>query len=82
MLLVNPALLFGGSALLLHELVLSARNLQPPWLIGIAIACQTLAIILLCGQFTLQPNEARVFILFGALSRRGGPERILLSQSL
>ena len=36
------------------------------WLIVIGIALPILAVILLGGLFTLQPNEARVLILFGA----------------
>ncbi len=36
------------------------------WLIVLGIALPILAVILLGGLFTLQPNEARVLILFGA----------------
>jgi len=35
------------------------------WLIP-AMLLEILAVVLLCGHFTLQPNEARVLILFGA----------------
>jgi len=61
MLLVNLVLLFGGLALFVQQIV----GDRSPALIGVAMGLETLAIILLCGHFTLQPNESRVLILFG-----------------
>ncbi len=66
MLLVNLALLFGGIALLVQQIIALAHDTDgSPALIGVALGLIVLAIILLCGHFTLQPNEARVLILFG-----------------
>ncbi|HEX4666244.1 MAG TPA: SPFH domain-containing protein [Chthoniobacterales bacterium] len=65
MLFINLALLLGGAALLLYEITLTDRDLFSPWMIGAALLLEALAIILLAGHFTLQPNEARVLILFG-----------------
>lgn len=68
MLLVNLSLLFGGLTWLVVALV-HARGMTPgtvtAHVLG-SMALETLAIILLVGHFTLQPNEARVLILFGA----------------
>ena len=66
MLVVNIVFFFGGLALLLRELQRSGGDLGFDWLIILGIALPILAVILLGGLFTLQPNEARVLILFGA----------------
>ncbi len=68
MLLVNLVLFFGAIAAFI-AIILHAQNTGDTgflrWLIA-AVLTEVLAIILLCGHFTLQPNEARVLILFGA----------------
>jgi regulator of protease activity HflC (stomatin/prohibitin superfamily) len=68
MLIVNLALLCGAATWWIHIIVQVARSGDPTslwWMIP-AILLELLAIILLSGHFTLQPNEARVLILFGA----------------
>ena len=65
MLVLNIVLFFGGLALLVRELQRSGGELGFNWLIVLGIALPILAVILLGGLFTLQPNEARVLILFG-----------------
>jgi regulator of protease activity HflC (stomatin/prohibitin superfamily) len=67
MLVVNLALLIGAIAWAVQIIVHTANTHNPPvlwWLIP-AILLEILAVILLCGHFTLQPNHARVLILFG-----------------
>ena len=66
MLVLNIVLFFGGLALFVRELQRSGGELGFNWLIVLGIALPILAVILLGGHFTLQPNEARVLILFGA----------------
>ena len=66
MLVLNLVFFFGGLALLVRELQRSGGELSFNWLIVLGIALLILAVILLGGLFTLQPNEARVLILFGA----------------
>ena len=68
MLVLNIVLLFGGFALLVRELQRSGGELGFNWLIirrpiGAADPRRHPASP---GHFTLQPNEARVLILFGA----------------
>jgi regulator of protease activity HflC (stomatin/prohibitin superfamily) len=68
MLIINLALLLGAALWLVRIIVLVAHRDDPTvlwWLIP-AILLEMLAVVLLCGHFTLQPNEARVLILFGA----------------
>ena len=60
MLLVNIALLLGG-AYLINSF---AGEGGPMRVIG--VLCSLLGIIMVGGYFTLQPNQARVLILFGA----------------
>lgn len=63
MLLFNLILLFGATVWLIF--ILS----WPPaehWLLIPAFLLEMLAVVFLYGHFTLQPNEARVLILFGA----------------
>ena len=66
MLAVNLALLVAGWYLILQPLVAAAADDAPVALTRLftGIGLQTLAVILLCGHFTLQPNVARVLILF------------------
>ena len=66
MLVLTIALFFGGPALLVRELQLTGGEPGFDWLIILGIALPILALILMGGLFTLQPNEARVLILFGA----------------
>jgi regulator of protease activity HflC (stomatin/prohibitin superfamily) len=68
MLSVVLLLLFGGIALVIYSLVagISAAG-QPFWgLLVVGTLLEPLSIILLVGLFALQPNEARVLVLFGA----------------
>ena len=68
MLPVGIALLLGGIAMIVYSIVLGVESQGPPvW--GLFVPGLLLiptSIITLCGLFTLQPNEARVLILFGA----------------
>lgn len=68
MLVVNLALLLGAAGWLIHTIVRVAHAGEPTilWRLIPAVLLEILAIILFCGHFTLQPNEARVLILFGA----------------
>ena len=67
MLPINLLLIFGGPALLIHGLIQSAALQRPLWaeLVPAVLVIIT-AFLMLFGFFTLQPNEARVLILFGA----------------
>lgn len=76
MLVFNLALLFGAAFwfiwLVKHA---GGANGDPGILLLAPVPLEILAIILLKGHFTLQPNEARVLILFGAYKgtvRRSG----------
>src|SRR5579863_7339861 len=66
MFLFNLCLLIGAAA----WCVSIARGYGPHESPGLyflaAVLLEVLAVVLLCGYFTLQPNEARVLILFGA----------------
>ncbi len=68
MLPIVLALFFGGLALFIYSIVAGVRGEgHPVWgLFVVAILSVILSVILLAGFFTLQPNEARVLILFGA----------------
>ena len=68
MLAVNLILLLGSAFWCIHTFASAVSANQPRalWVLIPAILLELLAIILLCGHFTLQPNEARVLILFGA----------------
>ena len=68
MLLINLALLFLGGYLV-YTTIHTAATGQGPFsatrvLSGLGL--EILAVLLLTGHFTLQPNQARVLILFGA----------------
>ena len=60
MLIVDFALLFGGGFMLALQ---GRMGAFAPWVGGLCIAASFLMLI---GFFTLQPNQARVLILFGA----------------
>ncbi len=68
MLPVEILLLLGGLALLIYSLVAGIRDIgQPNWTqFVIAFLMEIAGFVALSGFFTLQPNEARVLILFGA----------------
>jgi len=68
MLVANLVLFIGAIAWVVSIIVGAARHNNPSdlWMLIPAIFLEALAIIMLCGHFTLQPNEARVLILFGA----------------
>jgi len=70
MLFFNIAVLLGGAALLALTIgAAAAGELTPGSVVFRIIACgllMALAGLLLAGHFTLQPNEARVLILFGS----------------
>jgi len=67
MLPIVLALLLGGIACAIGSVVLGVTEGRPPyWPLFIAgLASITLSLFLFPGFFTLQPNEARVLILFG-----------------
>jgi len=68
MLTCNLLLLLGGIICVILSILHISRVGNPTaawWLIP-SVSAVILAITLLCGHFTLQPNEARVMILFGA----------------
>ena len=74
MLALNLALLLGAAVWLVCIIAGAARHPDSSslWWLLPAILLELLAVVLLCGHFTLQPNEARVLILFGAYK---GPVR-------
>jgi regulator of protease activity HflC (stomatin/prohibitin superfamily) len=68
MLFVNLALLFGALVSIIFIIARAGtiESSQSLLLLIPAMMLELLAFILLFGHFTLQPNEARVLILFGA----------------
>lgn len=66
MLPVNILLIPLGIALMIWGIVITNQTRAFSYLLVAGPILQTVAIILLCGHFTLQPNEARILILFGA----------------
>ncbi len=62
MLLINFALLVGG---VLFVVITASSNASPAFALGGMLAF-VIAVFLTAGYFTLQPNEARVLILFGS----------------
>lgn len=64
---VNLLLLIGSPALLIYSIAAGVRHQgQPYWgLFVLAILLLIAAGVMLFGFFTLQPNEARVLVLFG-----------------
>jgi regulator of protease activity HflC (stomatin/prohibitin superfamily) len=65
MLVLNIAIVLGGIATFILGIRAVAAHGHFPWLILAAPLIVLAGIISLCGHFTLQPNEARVLILFG-----------------
>ena len=65
MLGLTLVLFFGGIALFIYDAPRVGR-FGFDWLIIIGVLLPILAVILMGGFFTLQPNEARVLILFGS----------------
>lgn len=67
MLPLTLALLAGGISLIVY---LANQDAPPPGeilaVVGVAVPCQLLALFTVFGYFTLQPNQARVLVLFGA----------------
>src|SRR5437016_11170248 len=61
-------LFFGALASLIYAIVAGVRGEgHPIWgLFVISLLLEAASIVMLVGFFTLQPNEARVLILFGA----------------
>ncbi len=67
MLIVNLALIFGAVAWFIRLIVQAGKtNTDPGMLLMAPILVEIVAVVFLKGYFTLQPNEARVLILFGA----------------
>jgi regulator of protease activity HflC (stomatin/prohibitin superfamily) len=67
MLIFNLALLIGAITWFVWLVAHAEKSHEDPGILLLApILIAVLAIILLKGHFTLQPNEARVLILFGA----------------
>ena len=82
MLLVNLVVLIGAVVGLVRVIVHAAGDERPEllwWLIP-AILLLVTAVILLGGHFTLQPNEARVLILFGAYKGTVRQQRFLVGK--
>jgi regulator of protease activity HflC (stomatin/prohibitin superfamily) len=61
------AMFLGGIAMIVYSVVLGVDRYGPPvWSLFVpGLLLEPLAVVLMCGFFTLQPNEARVLILFG-----------------
>ena len=68
MLPINILVILGAIALFLYALIDGVQQYDHPhWaLLVVAVVSGITGLILLRGFFTLQPNEARVLILFGA----------------
>lgn len=66
MLPVNILLVILGIYLLIRGIIVTDATRHFSYFIVAGPLMQALGIIFLCGHFTLQPNEARVLILFGA----------------
>lgn len=69
MLPINILLILGGPTLLIFSIVLGERSADRHpvvWMLVLSIFVIIGAVLMLIGFFTLQPNEARVLILFGA----------------
>jgi len=66
MLAVGVVGLLGGLALFVLSLVDGSEDGPVVWLLVVGLLVMTGAIVLLTGLFALQPNEARLLVLFGA----------------
>ena len=65
MLAINFALLIGGLVVFVIGIRATAATGEFSWLIPAGPLIEVAGIVSLLGHFTLQPNEARVLILFG-----------------
>jgi regulator of protease activity HflC (stomatin/prohibitin superfamily) len=67
MLPVILTVLIGGVALLIYSIAHGSGTQGHPiwWLLILAVFMELLGVLMLIGFFTLQPNEARVLLLFG-----------------
>src|SRR5437660_9741094 len=67
MLPILIGMMLGSIALLIYAIAAGVREYNHPiWtLFVLALVLEPLSILLLVGFFTLQPNEARVLVLFG-----------------
>jgi regulator of protease activity HflC (stomatin/prohibitin superfamily) len=65
MLVINLVLLLGGIAVFITGCIHADRYREFSWLIALGPLMALTGLISLWGHFTLQPNEARVLILFG-----------------
>ena len=77
MLPVVVLLILGGPPLFIYSIASGVKEFgHPVWILfATAFLLEAIGIVLACGFFTLQPNEARVLILFGAYKgtvREGG----------
>ena len=68
MLLLNIAWVLGSLALLIYSFMQVSQHVGQPYetLVIVALFLEVLGILMGFGFFSLQPNEARVLILFGA----------------
>jgi regulator of protease activity HflC (stomatin/prohibitin superfamily) len=68
MLPIVIALFLGGIALFIYSIASGVHQQgYPKWLYMIlSVFVEVFSIIMMCGFFSLQPNEARVLVLFGA----------------
>jgi hypothetical protein len=64
---VNILMLLGGPALFIYSIAAGVQSENHPYwgLFATGILVLIGGILMLCGFFTLQPNEARVLVLFG-----------------
>jgi len=67
MLPIVIGLLLGAIALFIYSIAAGVRDYNHPiWLLfGLSLFVEFCSIVMLVGFFTLQPNEARVLVLFG-----------------
>ncbi len=67
MLLFVVILILGGPALLIYAIVAGTNATGHPnlWLVGLGVLIEITGVLCAKGLFSLQPNEARVLILFG-----------------
>ncbi len=68
MLPIVLGMLLGGIALFIYSLVAGFNSVGYPYwgLFIFALLLEIVSIVMLVGFFALQPNEARVLVLFGA----------------
>ncbi|NLE73921.1 MAG: SPFH domain-containing protein [Actinobacteria bacterium] len=69
MLVITIILLLGGAAVFIFGIVRGASSASEQsiwWMFILGLVAMTLAFVFMSGFFTLQPNETRLLILFGA----------------